>query len=76
MGASVPFALFLDVGGIVEARPDGTLEARPSTDASTMLLDGRALEEEATSPYAPRQSVSLVGLELNLLAPGDTWTKP
>jgi len=77
MGASVPFALFLDVGGIVEARTDGTLEARPSTDASsTMLLDGRALEEVATSPYAPRQSVSLVGLELNLLAPGDTWTKP
>ena len=74
VGATVPMAMILDEGAVVEVKADSAIEAKTSSDPSSiLLLDGRSLTEVSTSPYAPRQSVSLVGAELYLLRPGDAW---
>ncbi len=73
MADSVPMGLLLDEGAEVAVASAGRLEPQPVPDEpAVVVLDGRALEETASTPYLPRQSVSLIGLRLHLLRSGES----
>ncbi|MFW5739273.1 MAG: cyanophycinase, partial [Myxococcota bacterium] len=74
MAGTVGYGLVLDTGAQVKVGTDGSIRPQPVADQpAVMLLDGRHLVETASTPYEPRQSVSLVGLRLHLLRDGDGW---
>lgn len=76
-GSTVPFSLLLDEGSVVTVDASGRFSAQSvESEPAVLVLDGLGLEETARTPYAPRQSVSLLGLRLHLLRSGDDWEKP